>query len=458
MYVAPELAPVPAAPEEAPDDTPELLSPHWPLRLTHSLALTFVLALGAEYPLLLDRGADTASIALALSALLAAVACRAAFQAAAGSGRGAARTGSAAVAVGLLAAVLAASVAGLAGSHASVRTLGATAALAVAVCGLASGARQRELRIVARSRRVFLIGTDTQYFELAREVRRRGDLSLAGWIPATAGSDAGTVAGRIRAARPTMLVLSGEAARDRELVAVASELHLDGLSVRALNDFYEQRFKKVPTTELSSSWFLFDVAEIHKARIYGKVKRIVETALALLVLLVSAPVLLVAALLVKRSSPGGMLFRQQRVGRQGRTFTVIKLRTMVVDEVRDAGWAGEHAHRITPIGRFLRRCRIDELPQLWNVVRGDLSLVGPRPEQPELVERLSQEIEFYNARHRVRPGLTGWAQVNHDYGGSLRGTLEKLQFDFFYIKHQSLRLDAWILFSTVRTVLAGGGR
>jgi lipopolysaccharide/colanic/teichoic acid biosynthesis glycosyltransferase len=131
---------------------------------------------------------------------------------------------------------------------------------------------------------------------------------------------------------------------------------------------------------------------------------------------------------------------------------------MTVDVAPDAGWAGEHAARITPVGRFLRRYRIDELPQLWNVLRGDLSLVGPRPEQPELVEQLGKEIDFYNARHRVRPGLTGWAQVNHDYGGSLRGTLEKLQFDFFYIKHQSLRLDAWILFATVRTILAGGGR
>jgi exopolysaccharide biosynthesis polyprenyl glycosylphosphotransferase len=308
---------------------------------------------------------------------------------------------------------------------------------------------------------VFFIGTEAQYFDLAREAGRRGDVSIVGW--ASVGSvprsndDRADLNARIARVRPTTLVMSAEASRLDDCVSLASSLHSNGVRIRLLNDFYEQRFAKVPLSELTRAWFLFDVAEIHHARVYGSAKRAFETLLAGLLLLLSLPVLAAVALLVRASSPGPVFFRQTRVGKNGRLFAVTKFRTMTHDPP-SAGWATEHAARITPVGRRLRRYRLDELPQLWNVITGDLSLVGPRPEQPEIVQRLSDSIDFYAARQTVRPGITGWAQIHHGYGGSLRDTLEKLQYDFFYIRHQSLKLDLLIVGATVRTILAGGGR
>jgi lipopolysaccharide/colanic/teichoic acid biosynthesis glycosyltransferase len=207
---------------------------------------------------------------------------------------------------------------------------------------------------------------------------------------------------------------------------------------------------------LSPSWFLFDVAEIHRPRVYGVVKRVLEGGISALLLLAAAPLMPAIMLAVRLSGPGPLFYRQARVGKDGEIFTLTKFRTMRA-AAGEAAWATDQPERVTRAGGFLRRYRLDELPQLWHVVRGQMSLVGPRPEQPEIVERLARSIEFYSARHHVRPGITGWAQVNEGYGGSLEGTLEKLQFEFFYIKHQSVRLDARIIVATVRTVLAGRG-
>ena len=227
--------------------------------------------------------------------------------------------------------------------------------------------------------------------------------------------------------------------------------------MRDLNSFYGFHFRKVPLSELTPSWFLFDVAEIHRPRLYLAFKRMAELTLAGLGLIVTAPLMLLAALAIKLEDPSGpVLFRQQRVGRDDHPFGMLKLRTMrAAAPDAEAGWAGAEQSRITRVGRVLRRWRLDEVPQLANVLLGQLSLVGPRPEQVGIVERLEAEIEFYSARHRVRPGLTGWAQVNHGYGGSSRGTLEKLQFDFYYVRNQSLRLDLLVIVMTLRAVLRG---
>jgi lipopolysaccharide/colanic/teichoic acid biosynthesis glycosyltransferase len=175
-------------------------------------------------------------------------------------------------------------------------------------------------------------------------------------------------------------------------------------------------------------------------------------------LLISLPFLLLASLAIRLTSPGPALFRQTRIGRGGSQFKLRKLRTMSVEaenERTPADWAASHAHRITPVGRVLRRFRLDELPQLWNVLRGELALVGPRPEQVPIAERLGREIPFYTARHSVRPGLTGWAQVNLGYAGSLEGTMAKLQRDLYYVKHAGWRLDLLILWLTLKAILAG---
>jgi lipopolysaccharide/colanic/teichoic acid biosynthesis glycosyltransferase len=159
------------------------------------------------------------------------------------------------------------------------------------------------------------------------------------------------------------------------------------------------------------------------------------------------------------SSPGPALYHQRRVGLGGREFNVHKFRSMIDDAEATSGavWARSNDRRVTSVGRFLRRTRLDELPQLWNVLIGEMSLVGPRPERPEFVADLTKTIRFYGFRHTVRPGLTGWAQVRYTYGASVEDALEKLQYDLFYIKHQAIALDAYILFETVKTVILRRG-
>jgi len=167
----------------------------------------------------------------------------------------------------------------------------------------------------------------------------------------------------------------------------------------------------------------------------------------------------VAAVAIKLTSPGPIFYRQNRAGRFGRDFEMLKLRTMHVDsEKNGAQWCGKDDPRIHPVGRFLRRYRIDEIPQLWHVFCGHMSFVGPRPERPEMIAQLAKEIPFYEERQMVQPGITGWAQVSYPYGASVLDTRRKLEYDLYYMKHMSLFLDVFILLDTIRTVLSGGAR
>jgi lipopolysaccharide/colanic/teichoic acid biosynthesis glycosyltransferase len=212
----------------------------------------------------------------------------------------------------------------------------------------------------------------------------------------------------------------------------------------------------VPLTELNPTWFLFDIAPIHR-RVYRMMRRAFEVLAASVLLVMSLPLMAVAAVAIKLTSPGTVLYRQERVGKDAVPFTLIKLRTMVpaLDSISE--WAQSQDDRITPVGRVLRRFRLDEVPQLWNVIAGDLSLVGPRPEQVPIVERLERELAHYKARHCIRPGITGWAQVNLGYAGSVEGTVAKLQRDLYYVKHSRLRLDGLILWLTLKAIIAGRG-
>jgi lipopolysaccharide/colanic/teichoic acid biosynthesis glycosyltransferase len=254
------------------------------------------------------------------------------------------------------------------------------------------------------------------------------------------------------------VILDSDALLVHGIEEVVARLGLAGVSIREFVAFYESEFKKVPLAGLSSNGRVVDVMPERHAVIHLALRRALEFSAAAPLLLCSLPVLVLAGLAIKLTSTGPVLYRQRRVGRGETPFTLLKLRTMTVSPQDErASWAESDAHRVTRIGRHLRRFRIDELPQLWNVLRGDLALIGPRPEQVPIVERLRQELAPYSARHRIRPGLTGWAQVNVGYAGSVEGTLVKLQRDLFYIKHRSPRLDALILWLTLKTVLAGRG-
>ena len=236
------------------------------------------------------------------------------------------------------------------------------------------------------------------------------------------------------------------------------KLLCSGAHVIDFTHLYEEVTGKIPSSLINEGWFVGSVRAFNK-RGFEIAKRTLDIFAALVL---GMPALLcfpLVAAAIKLESPGPVMFRQRRVGRDGRVFHVVKFRTMVADAERNgARWATPGDDRITRVGGVLRRTRIDELPQLWNVLTGEMSLVGPRPERPEFVEELSERVPFFGARSIVRPGLTGWAQINFGYGSSESDALEKLQYDLYYIKNRSIALELSILLKTASTILRLEGR
>lgn len=229
----------------------------------------------------------------------------------------------------------------------------------------------------------------------------------------------------------------------------------EGLRVTSYADFIEGNYLLVPIERIDARWLLGASVEVAHPY-YNGIKRLVDVVVALVGLVLSSPILLLAIVLIKLESPGKAIYSQERVGRFKRPFRIFKLRSMVTNaEANGAQWAAKADARITRVGRILRATRIDEIPQFWNVLRGEMSLVGPRPERPEFVELLSREIPFYLQRHLVKPGLTGWAQINFPYGASVEDAANKLKYDLYYVKHASLMLDLQIALRTLGTVMSG---
>lgn len=223
-----------------------------------------------------------------------------------------------------------------------------------------------------------------------------------------------------------------------------------------LASFYEMRLEKIPVALLNETWFLENITR-RESRFFTFTKSAIDAAAAGTLLLASLPLWPVIALGIKLLSSGPIFYRQTRVGLDGKPFVLLKFRTMLHNaEEKGAVWAGENDPRVTPFGRILRKLHLDELPQILNILRGDMSFVGPRPERPEFVEKLKATILFYDIRHLVKPGLTGWAQLNFRYGASIEDAREKLQYDLFYIKNRSLALDISIILKTLNIVLRGG--
>lgn len=261
---------------------------------------------------------------------------------------------------------------------------------------------------------------------------------------------------RVLSERGTMVVLDRLASLDPSLVDQAATLHESGLRVRSLSLFYDEWLGKLPLSELERMSLMFDVGELHRVR-YGRMKRLCDVVvgvIGLVLLAVITPVVLIGDLIANR---GPLFYRQSRVGRGSTQFTILKFRTMRRDA--DCGeWTVEGDPRVTSFGMLLRCSHVDELPQVINILRGHQSVVGPRPEQPQYVAELRDKIPFYDLRHLVRPGLTGWAQVKYTYGASELDALEKLQYDFYYLRHQSLGLDVRIIGRTLRSVIRRAGR
>ena len=233
---------------------------------------------------------------------------------------------------------------------------------------------------------------------------------------------------------------------------------LQGVRVSDIATYFEQNLGQIRLESASAGWLIFGEG-FNQGFVRSSVKRLFDIAGALVLIVVTLPIMVLTALAIKLESPGPILYRQERVGLGSKTFNVVKFRSMRTDAEKDGvpRWATAADSRVTRIGRVIRKLRIDELPQLFGVLTGDMSLVGPRPERPYFVDQLTQDIPFYAVRHSVKPGVTGWAQVSYQYGASREDTVEKLQYDLYYVKNHTLFLDILVLLQTVRVVLTGDG-
>ncbi|MGE0448709.1 MAG: TIGR03013 family XrtA/PEP-CTERM system glycosyltransferase [Vicinamibacterales bacterium] len=268
---------------------------------------------------------------------------------------------------------------------------------------------------------------------------------------------AGDLPTLIRTHQVDRIVVSLGDRRGRMPIHELLQAKLSGVRVEDAATTYERLTGKILIDEIKPSWLIFSDG-FRASRLTRAIKRVLDLVLAAVGVFAAAPLMLLTAFAVRLESPGPVLYRQERVGEAGRIFTLCKFRSMRADAENGTPiWATDGDQRVTRVGRFIRATRLDELPQLWNVLRGDMSFVGPRPERPFFVEQLAASIPFYMERHAVKPGLTGWAQVKYRYGSSVEDAMEKLRYDLYYIKHLSIVFDLTIVMDTVKVILSGKG-
>jgi len=256
------------------------------------------------------------------------------------------------------------------------------------------------------------------------------------------------------------IIVSDSLVAEKNLIRSLIDCKMHGITISDVPAFYEKRFQMLPVPALSERWFLESEGFYRLGdRIYNRLKRLADLLLSSLILILSLPADIVVALAIKSTSRGPVFFKQERVGRNYRPFSLIKFRTMVSEpDPPKHKWTETNDSRITSVGRFLRRTRLDELPQVINIIKGDMSLIGPRPETTYFVRQLMEKIPYYSLRFTVKPGLTGWAQVKYGYGASVEDAIKKLQYELYYIKNMSVFLDIRIILRTIRIVLFGMGR
>lgn len=320
--------------------------------------------------------------------------------------------------------------------------------------------------------RILIVGSGHLAVDVAREVLERPDAGyrIIGFV----GTDADLLGKSL--INPRVIAVTSELVQvvkresiDRIVVAMGERrgqlpteqllrLSLAGVvSIEEGSSFSERLTGRVSLNMLRPSWLIFS-GRGRQARISGITRNLVHRLVALIGGILSLPIVLLTAILIKLDSKGPVFYRQERVGEHGRPFTLLKFRSMRVD-AEEAGpvWASKDDDRATRLGRIIRKIRVDEIPQFWNILRGEMSFVGPRPERPHFVEQLAREIPYYEQRHLIPPGLTGWAQIKYAYGASIEDARQKLQYDLYYVKNQSLILDAIVLFETIKIILFGRG-
>jgi sugar transferase (PEP-CTERM system associated) len=319
--------------------------------------------------------------------------------------------------------------------------------------------------------KVLILGAGELANAVSREFSFRADLhlSVVGFLAGPDRQDSspspgykvlGGVEDLMTVARATQANRIIVALQERRRVLPVRELvrlRLEGIEVEDAQTAMAALSGRVSLSTIQPSWFVFSDG-FRRSDILFALKRSIDFVCAIAGLILSLPIMAMVASTVVFESRGGALYRQRRVGLGGRTFELLKFRSMRADAEKDGPrWASSGDSRVTRVGGFLRKYRLDELPQFWNVIRGDMSFVGPRPERPEFVEELREVIPYYDERHTVRPGITGWAQVQYEYGASVEAACRKLEYDLFYLKHMSTFFDIRIIYRTIRTVLTGRG-
>jgi len=350
--------------------------------------------------------------------------------------------------------------------------LGATTmTLALAGSLLVRAAFHRWSQLGAFKPRVLVLGTGSRVTKLAEYAQRNPNHQVVGYVATQPGKHY-VPSGLVLPMTPgdSLLCVAERHAVDQIVLGVRDrrgggfpvhellECRMKGIDVVELPTFFEREYRQVMLESLNPSWMVLGDG-FRQGFFRNMAKRAFDLTASIVLLLVCLPVLLLAAICIYLESGLPVLYRQERVGRGGRPFTLYKLRSMRKDAESHGTprWAAANDERITRVGRFLRNSRIDELPQLFNVLKGEMSLVGPRPERPVFVDQLAKQIPFYALRHSVKPGLTGWAQVRYSYGASVDDAVEKLQHDLYYVKNNSLFLDLMIMIATVEVVLWGRG-
>ena len=313
--------------------------------------------------------------------------------------------------------------------------------------------------------RVYVVGTGERAQRLVQGLRQNPEIGveIASWT----GKLEGAVT-RESVAAHLMEVVKREKVH-RVIVAMPDrrgttpmqellQLRMQGIKIEEATSWLEKISGKIEVESLYPSWLVFNEG-FRRSATFILIRRMLSIIISLIGLLLTLPLLPLIMLAVRLDSKGPVFYTQTRMGKGGRFFKVVKFRTMRQNAEADSGpqWAGNHDPRVTRVGKFLRTTRLDEIPQLWCVLKGDMAFVGPRPERPEFIEWLSKEIPYYGVRHMVRPGITGWAQIKYKYGSTIEDALQKLQYDLYYIKNASIGLDLLIMFQTVKTVLLRRG-
>jgi sugar transferase (PEP-CTERM system associated) len=322
--------------------------------------------------------------------------------------------------------------------------------------------------------KILIVGTGRSAQETAEAALKRRDAGyrISGFVTENGTNPGSQIAGKaVLGSTVDLAEIVKSEKIDRIVIAVRErrglfptetllKMSLAGnVDIEECTSFFERVTGQVNLNMMRPSWLIFD-GRRRETRLSVFFREVVHRSLALAGLLISLPIAVIAAILIKLDSKGEIFYKQERVGKNGRVIKVIKFRSMKTDAEADGKpiWATTDDDRTTRVGRVIRKIRVDEIPQFWNIIKGEMSFVGPRPERPHFVAQLAEEIPFYEHRHLTAPGLTGWAQIKYPYGASVEDARNKLQYDLYYIKNQSLALDLVIVFETVKTVLFGRGR